>query len=60
MEGKLMKDKKNIETEISKEEKKTINNEEKTEDIEGFSYCSSSKQKCMTDCSGNPVISTLS
>ena len=55
-----MKDKKNIETEISKEEKKTINNEEKTEDIEGFSYCSSSKQKCMTDCSGNPVISTLS
>lgn len=55
-----MEDKKNIETDNLKEEKKHVNIDERTEDIEGFSYCSSSKQKCMTDCSGNPVISTLS
>lgn len=60
MEEKLMEDKKNIETDNLKEEKKHVNIDERTEDIEGFSYCSSSKQKCMTDCSGNPVISTLS
>ncbi len=55
-----MKDKKYTERENLKGEKKNIADVERTEDIEGFSYCSSSRQKCMTDCSGNPVISTLS
>lgn len=29
------------------------------EDVEGYSYCASSRQKCMTDCDGTPIMSTL-
>lgn len=29
------------------------------QDVEGYGYCATNKQRCMQDCSGSALISTL-
>ena len=29
------------------------------EEIEGYDYCTTKKQKCLNDCAGSPMLSTL-
>lgn len=43
-----------------KELENEIKNEgEELEDVEGYTVCASSKQRCLSDCSGGPIMSTL-
>ena len=40
------------------EEVKNID-EVTAEEIEGYDYCTTKKQKCLNDCAGSPMLSTL-
>ena len=40
------------------EEVKNID-EVTAEEIEGYDYCTTKKQKCLKDCAGSPMLSTL-